>query len=116
MLSRFTVKSNSLTLAKWILYGAKQWLTLIYDRMKTHLVARDILHADETTLQVLKEPGRSATSTSYLWLHRTGCQGPSIVLYDYQTTRASKHPVRSWPTLKAILKWMDMQGIMRLKT
>jgi transposase len=32
------------------------------------------------------------TSTSYLWLYRTGCEGPAMVLYDYQQTRASKHP------------------------
>ncbi len=55
---------------------------------------RDILHADETTLQVLQEPGREATAKSYLWLYRTGRGGPSIVLYDYQTTRAGKHPCR----------------------
>src|SRR5690606_39053732 len=53
---------------------------------------RTFLHADETTLQVLREPGRLATSTSYLWLYRTGREGPSIILYDYQQTRASKHP------------------------
>jgi hypothetical protein len=27
-----------------------------------------------------------------MWLYRTGRDGPPIVLYDYQTTRASKHP------------------------
>jgi hypothetical protein len=29
-----------------------------------------------------------------MWLYRTGRGGPPIVLYDYQTTRASKHPVK----------------------
>ena len=33
-----------------------------------------VLHADETTLQVLKEPGCSSASKSYMWLYRTsGC-------------------------------------------
>lgn len=32
------------------------WLSLLYDRMKHHLLQQDILHADETTLQVLREP------------------------------------------------------------
>ncbi|KHF26712.1 Transposase IS66 family protein [Anoxybacillus sp. BCO1] len=56
------------------------------------LLERDILHADETTLQVLREPERSATSMSYLWLYRTGIEGPPIILYDYQETRAGEHP------------------------
>ena len=47
--------------------------------------------ADETTLQVLHEPGRSGTSKSYLWLYRTGKEGPPIILYDYQETRAGEH-------------------------
>jgi transposase len=29
-----------------------------------------------------------------MWLYRTGREGPAMVLYDYQTTRASKHPIR----------------------
>ncbi len=60
--------------------------------MHNHLIKRDILHADETTLQVLKEPGREAESKSYMWLYRTGREGPPIVLFDYQKTRSAEHP------------------------
>lgn len=80
------------TLANWMMQGADRWLTPLYDRMHTHLLARDILHADETTVQVLKEPGRSAEATSYMWLYRTGREEPAIVLYDYQKTRGGEHP------------------------
>src|SRR5690606_29068399 len=55
---------------------------------------QDILHADETSLQVLSEPERPATSKSYMWLYRTGRMSPAIILYDYQRTRAAKHPSR----------------------
>lgn len=80
------------TLANWILQGTEQWLTPVYDRMHTHLLAQDILHADETTVQVLREPGRAAETTSYMWLYRTGREGPAIVLYEYQRTRGGEHP------------------------
>ncbi|WP_422730659.1 IS66 family transposase, partial [Paenibacillus popilliae] len=30
--------------------------------MRRHLLKQDVLHADETTLQVLKEPGKAAQS------------------------------------------------------
>jgi len=42
----------------------------------------------------LREEGREATSKSYMWLYRTGREEPAIVLYNYQTTRAAKHPLR----------------------
>lgn len=90
--ARLGVSLSRQTLANWILYGANTWLSLLYDRIKDRLLKQEIPHADETTLQVLREPGRSATSTSYLWLYRSGSEGPAMILYDYQQTRASKHP------------------------
>ncbi|OPX87947.1 MAG: Transposase IS66 family protein [Pelotomaculum sp. PtaB.Bin104] len=91
-LVRLGVDFSRQTMANWMLQGAQRWLKPLYERMHEHLLEQDILHADETTLQVLHEPGRPAESTSYLWLYRTGRAGPAIVLFDYQTTRASKHP------------------------
>lgn len=90
--ARLGVELSRQTLANWMLYGANQWLTLLYDRMHHHLLDQEVLHADETTLQVLHEPGREAETTSYLWLYRTGRVGPPIILYDYQTTRSGQHP------------------------
>lgn len=57
---------------------ANRWLAKIYDRMREYLLQEDILHADETTVQVLKEPGRSAESKSYMWLYRNGRDRPPI--------------------------------------
>lgn len=100
--SRLGVELSRQTLANWIIQGADRWLGSLYERMHEQLLKQDILHADETTLQVLREPGRPAASTSYLWLYRTGA-GPPIVLYDYQTTRASKHPRRFLTGFKGYL-------------
>ena len=80
------------TMANWVVQGSERWLMPLFDRMHEHLLKQEILHADETELQVLHEPGRSASSKSYLWLYCTGRAGPAIVLYDYRTTRANKHP------------------------
>jgi len=89
--SRLGFSLSRQTMANWMLVGA-DWLKPVYARMKWHLLKRDIAHADETTLQVLQEAGRSAQSTSYMWLYRSGRDGPPIVLFDYQTTRAGAHP------------------------
>lgn len=91
-LERIGVSLSRQTMANWVIYGANHWLTHLHNRMHTLLLRHDILHADETTLQVLTEPGRSVTAKSYMWLYRTGRDVPPIVLYDYQTTRAGKHP------------------------
>jgi transposase len=89
--ARLGVDLSRGVLSNWMLKGS-EWLALIYDRAKRKLLEQGILYADETTLQVLKEPGRAAESQSYMWLYRTGGQGPPIVLYEYQQTRSGEHP------------------------
>jgi transposase len=93
-LARFGVELSRQTLANWMLHGANAWLSILYDRMKAHLLEQDIAYADETSFQVLREPGRAAEDKSYLWMYRTGPSSWPIVLYDYQPTRASEHPQR----------------------
>ena len=45
--------------------------------------------ADETRIQVLKEPQRAAETNSFLWVFRSGEDGlPPILLYGYTETRA----------------------------
>jgi transposase len=100
--ARDGIEISRQTLANWMIAGA-DWLTRLYERMKCHLLAGDILHADETTLQVLHEPGRAAQAKSYMWLYRSGRDRPlsadgkvigPVVLYEYQPTRGAEHPGR----------------------
>ena len=80
------------TMANWMMVGAEKWLLPVVAEMKRHLLRQDALHADETTLQVLREPGKSAEATSYMWLYRTGRDAEPVVIYDYQRTRGGEHP------------------------
>jgi len=41
----------------------------------------------------LHESGRAAQTQSYIWLYRSGRDGPPIICYEYQPTRASAHPM-----------------------
>lgn len=90
-LQRQGLQLSRQTMANWMISGAN-WLETIFDRMHTLLRLRKTAHADETVLQVLKEPGRAAQSESRMWLYRSGREGPPIVLYEYQMTREGKHP------------------------
>lgn len=83
------------TMSNWILTAADKWLRPVYDELHKKLLNEDILHADETTLQVLKEPDKKAETKSYMWLYRTGMYAESpIVLYEYQPSRSREHPIK----------------------
>lgn len=76
------------TMANWIIYVAENYFYPIYERLHEELLKRDLVHADETTCQVLREKGRTAEQTSYMWLYTTGSDALTpIVLYDYQPSR-----------------------------
>ena len=102
-LARLGIELSRQSMAKWILYGADKWLKPLYNRMHELMLKRDILYADETTMQVLHEPGRAAQTQSYLWLYRTGHTGPPIILYEYQTTRGGQHPQKFLAGFKGYL-------------
>ena len=89
-------------LSNWMIKGGEM-LEPIYDRMRERLLELDILHADETQLQVLKEPGRSAQSKSYMWIYRSGRDGPPIVCYEYQ----SRPRRRASEAIFAGLRWIS---------
>ena len=90
--NRQGLKLSRQTMANWLLNVSEKWLRPVYDTLHEQLCREPVLHADETTLQVLKEPGRSSTSKSYMWLYRTsGCAKQAIVLYEYQPTRKAEH-------------------------
>lgn len=55
-LARFGVDISRQTLSNWCLQGADRWLRFIYNEIHIELLKLDVMHADETTLQVLSEP------------------------------------------------------------
>jgi transposase len=78
------------TMCNWLV-KAGEILSPVYDRMHQILLSLDILHADETTVQVLHEPGREPNTDSTMWVYASGRDGPPIMLFDYQTSRSGKY-------------------------
>ena len=62
----------------------------IINLLRDHLLDADLVHGDETTIQVLKEPGKKAQTKSYLWAQATG-SGPPIRLFGYAPGRGGNH-------------------------
>ena len=106
--NRQGLKLSRQTMSNWLLNTSEKWLRPVYDVLREQLCRELVLHADETTLQVLKEPGRSSTSKSYMWLYRTsGCAKQAIVLYEYQSTRKAEH---AEAFLKGFSGWLHADG------
>lgn len=81
------------TMAKWLITAVTMYFDPLYQQLILEQRKRDILHADETPCQVLKEPGRKATQKSYIWMYTTGDDGlPPILIYDYHPSRAHTIP------------------------
>ena len=70
---RFGLKISRSLLSDWTLKGS-EILEIVYDAAHVAFVKRNVAHADETTLQVLKELGRAAESKSYIWMYRTAAR------------------------------------------
>ena len=88
---RFGINLSRQTLANWVIKASSSWLTPLYEAMHRELLTKDILHADETVLEVLCEPGREASAQSYMWLYRTGREDTPIVLYEYTQGRSGDY-------------------------
>lgn len=80
------------TMANWIMKSSEMWLKPIYDVLHKRLINSEAAHADETTVQVLKELGKKPQSKSYMWLYRTGrYEEEQAALYDYRRSRNAKY-------------------------
>jgi len=103
------------TMSNWLIKACENWLLPIYEEMKRRLCEHEVLHADETTLQVLHEDGKPAKSKSYMWLYRTsGEANQQIVLYDYQPNRKSENPEKFLRDFKGYLHADGYNGYHRL--
>ena len=88
------VRISRSTLANWIIGNADDFFRPMYDYFRRKLLDRQFVMADETPLQVLREPGRRAETKSYMWLFRSGEDGEApIIIYKYSETRAGDNAV-----------------------
>ncbi len=89
MLRRFggDISSNTIA-ASMVRVG--QAVQPVINLMRDVLLDSDLIYGDETTFQVLKEPGRRAQAKSYVWSQMNGA-GPPVRLFTYSAGRGAKH-------------------------
>ena len=85
------IKRN--TMANWVISGAGLYLMPVWNHMKSYLINADVIFADESPLQVLHEPGRDATTKSFMWVYRSGSrEWRQVILFDYAPGRGAEYP------------------------
>ncbi|MGH8468781.1 MAG: IS66 family transposase [Gammaproteobacteria bacterium] len=93
ILQRIGMEISRATLAFWMIQLGRLVQPLM-NLLRDQMLAYDVLHMDETTVQVLKEPGKTAQSKSYLWVQRGGPPEQPIILFDYDPSRSQTVPLR----------------------
>lgn len=109
ILSRIGVELPRATLANWMIQAGSLVQPLI-NLLRDRLLSYDSLQMDETPVQVLKEPGKTAQSKSYLWLQRGGPPDQPVVLYDYDPGRGAGVPKRLLDGFKGYLQTDGYDG------
>ena len=91
-LSRIGISIGRNTLANWAVMSSRTYIMPLVDHMKGILLEGGTLHADETPVQVLDEPGHEGKN-SYMWVYRTGShEGRQVVVFDYSPGRGAEFP------------------------
>jgi len=93
ILQRIGVDIPRATLANWMIQTGNL-IQPVINLCRDRLLSYDIIHMDETTVQVLDEPDKKAQSKSYLWVQRGGPPNKQVVLFDYDPGRSQSVPLR----------------------
>jgi transposase len=88
ILARHGIDLPRQTLSELVLKTSERTMPLI-DYMIAGLRAGNVLHMDETRVQVLNEPDKSAQSQSYMWVQRGGPPGKPIIHFTYDPSRSA---------------------------
>lgn len=85
--ARMGIDISRATMSNWAILAATACLCLI-DLLLDEVRGGPIVNMDETTLQVLNEPGRANTTKSYLWAFRGGSPERPAIVFHYAATRS----------------------------
>lgn len=107
-------------MANWVIRCSQEWLTPLYNRIHKELIKCEVLHMDETRLQVNKEEGKKASSDSWMWVIQSGaCEDIKATFFHYSRTRGSAvakdllSDFHGYLTTDAYIGYEKVEGIKR---
>lgn len=89
MFKRIGVDLDRTSLANWMI-KCGELIQPLLNRLQDQLLEQNVIHMDETPLQVLNEPGKAAQSKSYMWVMASPKQAKPVVLYHYSPSRGQE--------------------------
>ncbi|MBR3175550.1 MAG: transposase, partial [Oscillospiraceae bacterium] len=88
MWKRLGVDLKRNTMANWVIQTAETYLKPFSDAFLAELLRQAAIHADETVVQVNKEPGRDATAESRIWAYASTKRAERQIRYfRYEQSR-----------------------------
>ena len=88
ILKRHGIDLPRQTLSESVLTTAQK-IAPIIAHLRQALAHSAVMYMDETPVQVLNEPNKTAQSKSYMWVQRAGPPDKPIVLFHYDPSRSS---------------------------
>ncbi len=84
MFKRLKINISRANMSNWILKCSAAVQPLV-NLIQDQLYKQKYIHIDETTLQVLNEPGKKAQTKSYMWVQRAG----DNIIFNYNPSRGA---------------------------
>ena len=89
--SRLGIDIPRSTMCGWTI-KAEEHCDPLLDLLHQKILSGPLINIDETPVQVMKEPGRSNTSKSYIWVFRGGPPDKPVLIFQYHPTRSGQVP------------------------
>ncbi|MDH5325312.1 MAG: IS66 family transposase [Gammaproteobacteria bacterium] len=93
VLGRLGIEQERHTLAHQMIKAGELTQPLI-NLLNENALDHPVVQMDETRTQVLQEPGKAASSQSYMWVMRGGPPDQPVVLFNYDPSRSQTVPER----------------------
>ena len=97
------------TMARWMVKSTQR-LQPLWNLLEDQLLSSPYLHGDETPIQVLKEPDKTAQSRSYMWVRASGLPDKKVILFDYAPGRGGNIAQQLFAGYQGYLQTDDYAG------
>ena len=84
---RIGIDISRSSMCNWAIKVSEQCEPLM-ELLNKEIRSGPLINIDETTVQVMKEPGRSNKTKSYMWIFRGGEPDKPLLVYQYHPTRS----------------------------
>ena len=78
-----------ITMARWMIACGNAVLPLV-NGIKKYILSQNVVHCDETPVQVLSGTGKKATAKTYMWVLASGLEAYPATVFQYYSNRSNK--------------------------